>query len=118
MKAEIKADGVLYVGSETELETYALRKWCKETSDTQQTFSRIPTTMIVNVKPPLGSKSIQIFGVTALLVGQEYWVNAVQFHALLDMADGFSDQCPGLIAGINILFYNGRPLVYKSELDI
>ncbi len=59
----------------------------------------------------------QILGVDTLLIGQEYWVNAHQFDVLSNIADTRMWRCPGLMVGVAGLFHNGRPVIYKPELD-
>lgn len=59
-------------------------------------------------------KRCQIFGVDVLLVGQEYWVSSSQFCALADITDSYPTIQTTMVGAV---FYNGRPMVYKPELD-
>lgn len=59
-------------------------------------------------------KQLMIFGVDVLLVGQEYWVSADAHCDLWEVAD----KRPGFgITYMGAIFYNGRSVIYKPELD-
>lgn len=115
MKAEIRSDGFLYIGPESEIEAYALKRWCDETI-----FGTNWPKIVIDTEPPkvVERKPVKILGVDALLVGQEYWIDGKGFIELVDIADARRDGCPAsnVSNGVALHYWN-RPIIYKSELD-